>query len=145
MSPPLLLLLLSANVWLLVVGRDCFKYHGDDLVTDAVSVLLDGLNSGLDDWGLSDLTDWGESVGNWGGGSDNSGGMGIGKRSSGVGEWGTCVGKWGTGVASVAEGGGSQGENGSLGGNSQDSKNNLEENILVVYFNLKCKSWLTST
>lgn len=117
------------------------------LVTDAVSVLLDGLDEGLDDGGLSDLAHWGEGIrdgsggsnGNWGWGGD--GGSGVGKRGSGVSKRGSgktgvakggsgktgvtkrCSGK--TGVTERCSGKTGVGENGCLGSNGQDSKNNL--------------------
>lgn len=102
------------------------------LVTDAVSVLLDGLNGGLDDGGLGDFTDGGKSVGSGGGGSDgNSGGGdvggGVAKRSSGVSKRSSGVGKSAGRVALrdlVGVGGGSKRDQASLGGDSQDSKNN---------------------
>ena len=101
-------------------GKNC-------LVTDAVSVLLDGLDEGLDDGGLSDLAHWGEGIrdgsggsnGNWGWGGD--GGSGVGKRGSGVSKRGS--GK--TGVTERCSGKTGVGENGCLGSNGQDSKNNL--------------------
>jgi hypothetical protein len=102
------------------------------LVTDAVSVLLDGLNGGLDDGGLGDFTDGRKSVGGGGGdgngGGGDGGGGGVAKRSSSVGKRSSGVGESAGRVALrdlVGVGGGSKRDQASLGGDSQDSKNNL--------------------
>ena len=98
------------------------------LVTDAVAVLLDGLDEGLDDGGLGDLTDWGKSIGSGCGGSNGNGGSGVSKRSSGVGKRGSGVSEGSSGESGVAETGG---EDGRLGGNDEDSKNNLEKEKIM--------------
>jgi len=84
-------------------------------------VLLDGLDEGLDDGGLGDLTDWGKSISSGCGGSNGNGGSGgISKRSSGVGKRGSGISEGSSGESGVAE----TGEDGRLGGNDEDSKNN---------------------
>ncbi len=71
------------------------RLEDDCLVTDAVAVLLDGLNEGLDDGSLSDLTDWGKSIGSGCGGSNGNwgsdGGSSVSKRSSGIGKRGSGI------------------------------------------------------
>jgi hypothetical protein len=104
----------------------CFqicRLEDDCLVTNAVAVLLDGLDEGLDDGGLGDLTDWGKSIGSGCGGSNGNGGSGgVGKRSSGVGKRGSGVSERSSGDSGVAE----TGEDGRLSGDDEDGKNNLE-------------------
>ena len=102
------------------------------LITDAVSVLLDGLDEGLDDGSLGDLTHWGDGVGERSGGSDGNGGSGVGKGGTGK----SGVSKGGTGESGVAERGSGVGsgktgvaqrgsDDACLGSNGQDGKNNL--------------------
>jgi len=91
-------------------------------------VLFDGLDEGLDDGGLGDLTDWGKSIGSGCGGSNGNGGSGgVGKRSSGVGKRGSGVSEGSSGDSGVAE----TGEDGRLSGDDEDGKNNLEEERIV--------------
>jgi hypothetical protein len=106
--------------------------RGKSLVADAVAVLLDGLDGGLDDGGLGNLADGGKSVGS-GGGDSNGGGGGqvsssIGQRSSGVSEGSSGVSEGCSGVSQRGSGvTGSQRDKASLGSDGQDSKNNLEK------------------
>ena len=79
------------------------------LVTDAVSVLFNGLNSCLDDGGFGDLADWGKGIGSWGWGNGNGGGngdSGVGEGCSGVGEGcsgvtkrSSSIAEWETGIS----------------------------------------------
>ena len=102
-------------------------------------MLLDGLDEGLDDGCLGDLTHWGDGIseGSWG--SDGNGGGDGGTGVSGVGKGGTGesgVAERGTGKSGVAERGSGVGsgktgvaqrgsDDACLGSNGQDGKNNL--------------------
>ena len=51
------------------------------LISNLVTPLFDGLNDGLNNWSLGDLSDWGKGIGS---------SLWETKSSSSIGNWGNC-------------------------------------------------------